>query len=428
MHHLSPEKIEIMAPAGSFESLAAALRSGADAVYFGIGSLNMRAGAAANFQKSDLKHIMREIHFCKAKGYLALNTIVYNNELDELNAILDTAIDAKVDAVIAEDFAVITAAVNRGLSVHLSVQANISNIEAVRFYARFADVMVLARELPLSEIAQIHRTIIEENITGPAGKPIRLEIFAHGALCMAVSGHCHLSAHLDGPGFSANRGSCLQRCRRRYRVIDQRDGAELEVQNGFIFSPKDLCMIRHIGALLDAGATVLKIEGRGRSADYVAHATGAYVEALQLWQSGQWNDHEGKRLEKSLAEVFNRTFWYGGYYLGDELEKWNDSTGSSAQLHKIALGKVINWYSRSQIAEVRLDAGDLSVGDRLLATGPITGAFEWRLESMRSEDGQPRTLGKKGEIVTFFVPGKIRRSDKLYRLEQRAFGMLPVRD
>ena len=313
MHHLSPEKIEIMAPAGSFESLAAALRSGADAVYFGIGSLNMRAGAAANFQKSDLKHIMREIHFCKAKGYLALNTIVYNNELDELNAILDTAIDAKVDAVIAEDFAVITAAVNRGLSVHLSVQANISNIEAVRFYARFADVMVLARELPLSEIAQTHRTIIEENIAGPAGKPIRLEIFAHGALCMAVSGHCHLSAHLDGPGFSANRGSCLQRCRRRYRGIDQRDGAELEVQNGFIFSPKDLCMIRHIGALLDAGATVLKIEGRGRSADYVAHVTGAYVEALQLWQSGQWNDHEGKRLEKSLAEVFNRTFWYGGY-------------------------------------------------------------------------------------------------------------------
>ena len=405
------KEFEIMAPVGSYESLQAAIDAGADAVYFGIEGLNMRARSSANFNIDDLHHIAS---LCREKGlksYLTVNTIIYDNDMATMRLIIDAARQAGISAIIASDVAAMTYARSVGVEVHLSTQLNISNTEALRFYSHFADVAVLARELNLEQVSQIHRAIEEQHIAGPSGKPVRIEMFCHGALCMAVSGKCYLSLH--EMNHSANRGSCMQICRRSYLVTDRETGDELTVENSYIMSPKDLKTIHFLDRMIDAGVRVFKIEGRARGPEYVSTVVACYNEALQACIEGTFTAERVAEWDKRLATVFNRGFW-DGYYLGQRLGEWSGKYGSSATKLKEYIGKGVKYFSNLGVAEFLMESGSLAVGDEILITGPTTGALFATLEEIRVDmKSVPRTV--KGEHFSIKTEHKIRPSDKLYK-------------
>lgn len=406
------EHVEIMAPVGSRESLTAALQAGADAVYFGAGLLNMRSRSSSNFSLEDLHELVQT---CKAKGvksYLTVNSVLYDEDLAIMRQVIDSAAAAGISAVIAADVAAMAYAVSIGVEVHLSTQLNIANIEALRFYAQFADVVVLARELNLDQVAAIHAAIVEENICGPSGQHVRLEMFCHGALCMAVSGKCYLSLHEYNA--SANRGSCYQICRRGYTVTDNETGRELGIDNQYIMSPKDLKTIHFLNKILDSGVSVLKIEGRARSAEYVKTTVQCYHEAVEAWKSDSFSADRVEDWNRRLATVFNRGFW-DGYYLGQRLGEWSSNYGSLATKRKIYLGKGTNYFPNIQVAEFKLETGNLKVGDEILVIGPTTGVVETTVGELRV-DLEPVQEARKGESFSIHLPQKIRRSDKLFKL------------
>ena len=404
-------KIEIMAPDGSYESLRAAIQGGAGAVYFGVEHLNMRARSAHNFTLADMARIASTAAAHGVKSYLTLNTEVFDNETELVGHILEAARVAGISAVIAADLAVILQARERGMEVHMSTQVNITNFEAVKFYARLADVMVLARETNLGRVHEISDKIREQGITGPSGHPVRLEMFVHGALCMAVSGKCYLSLHEMNS--SANRGSCLQTCRRGYTVTDRETGAELAVENAYIMSPKDLKTIHFLNKILDAGVSVLKIEGRARAPEYVKTTVECYREAVEAWQNGTFTPEKISGWDTRLSAVFNRGFW-NGYYLGQRLGEWSHNYGSQATRRKIYLGKATNYYPKIGVAEFKLETAGLTAGEELLITGPTTGVVELTAHEIRTGP-EPVTEALKGSYVSVAVPVKIRRNDKLFR-------------
>ena len=399
-----------MAPVGSPESLAAALRAGADSIYFGIERLNMRAHSASTFTIDDLRRIARECQAFGVKSYLTVNTIIYNEDIDLMHQILDAALAADISAIIASDVAVMTYARQIGIEVHLSTQLNISNIEALRFYAQFADVVVLARELKMEQVAEIHRQIEEQHITGPSGNLVRIEMFCHGALCMAVSGKCYLS--LDNMGRSANRGECMQLCRRSYIVRDAETDLELKVDNKYIMSPKDLKTIDFIDKMIAAGVRVFKIEGRARGADYVDTVVRCYKEAIKAVEDGSFTDEHKAAWNERLSRVFNRGFW-DGYYQGQLLGEWTKKPGSSATEKKTYCGKGIRYYSKLGVAEFKIEACELHRGDRILITGPTTGAVYATASEIRF-DLRPVETAKKGWHISIPIPVKVRPSDKLF--------------
>lgn len=413
--------VEIMAPAGSFESLAAALRAGADSVYFGVGMLNMRARSTVNFQPEDLPKIVRLCHACHAKAYLTCNIVIYDEEQEAMQQLLLQAKVAGVDAVIAADAAVISRARALGLEVHISVQANVCNLEAVRFWAAYADVMVLARELKLSQIRHVIEGIRREGITGPSGELVRVEIFAHGALCIGISGKCGMS--LAAHNHIANRGECFQLCRRRYRVTDVDTGFEMDIDHEYIMSPRDICTIRVVDQLVEAGVSVFKLEGRGRSEAYVSTVTSVYKEAVRCCCEGTWSAEKVAAWEERLLHVFNRQFWHGGYYLGEEWETWSGCSNSLALEQRQHLGRVVRWYQKAQVAEIRLEAGSLAPGDKLEITGHTTGIVRLVTPAVRcdDEDGVARevSLAPKGSVALVAVPQKVRHGDKVYKVSRR---------
>ncbi len=402
-----------MAPVGSFESLTAAIQGGADAVYFGIEHLNMRSRSSANFSTEDLKKIVAICQEHRIKSYLTLNTIVYDEDLQLMREIIHTAKDAQVSAVIASDLAALSYANSVGVEVHLSTQLNITNIESLRFYAQFADVVVLARELNLEQVAEIFKAIVAEQIKGPSGELVRIEMFCHGALCMAVSGKCYLSLHEIGP--SANRGSCIQQCRRSYIVKDKESDTELEIDNQYIMSPKDLKTIHFLNKMLDAGVRVLKIEGRARGPEYVKTVVSCYHEAVNAICDGNYDEAAIQIWNERLARVFNRGFW-DGYYLGQRLGEWSHIYGSAAKYRKVYVGKCTNFFSKLSVAEFKVEARGLDVGDEVLIIGPTTGVVEMEAEDIRVE---LVSVGRaeKGDFFSMAVPERVRRSDKLYKLE-----------
>ena len=403
---------EIMAPAGSYESLAAAFQAGADSVYFGIENLNMRSKSSNNFTIEDLKVIAAT---CKERGlqsYLTVNTVLYDNDLVLMQQIVDAAKEADVSAIIAGDVAVMSYAKQKGVEVHLSTQLNIANVEALKFYAQFADVVVLARELNLDQVAEIHHQIMEQNIRGPKDKLVRIEMFCHGALCMAVSGKCYLSLHEYN--LSANRGACLQICRRGYTVKDKETDVELDIENQYILSPKDLKTIHFMNKMMDAGVRVFKIEGRARGAEYVKTVVSCYREAIESQLSGTFTEEKIKTWDEKLSTVFNRGFW-DGYYLGQRLGEWTHKYGSSATKKKILIGKGIKYYSKLNVAEFLIESQGLSIGDEILITGPTTGAIETVVEEIRL-DLKPVQKASKGDHISIPLKDKIRPSDKLYKL------------
>ena len=405
---------EIMAPVGSRESLSAALHAGADSIYFGIGSLNMRARSANTFTVDDLREIAGVCRQHGVNSYLTVNTIIYDEDMQLMREMVHAAKEAGITAVIASDVAVMMYCRSIGQEVHLSTQLNISNAEALRFYARFADVVVLARELNLGQVRHIYETIRREGITGPSGKPVRIEMFCHGALCMAVSGKCYLS--LDNLGASANRGACMQVCRRGYIVRDRESDIELEIDGKYIMSPKDLKTIGFIDKMMEAGVRVFKIEGRARSPEYVKTVVECYREAIQSCLDGTYNEEKCRQWDARLATVFNRGFW-DGYYLGQRLGEWSKRYGSEAKEKKVYAGRGIRYFSRLGVAEFLIEAAEISLGDKLLITGPTTGAEYLTLEEARV-DLKPVQTVHKGEHVSFQVPVKIRPSDKLYRIDK----------
>ena len=401
---------EIMAPVGSREALAAALQAGADSIYFGIEALNMRAHSANHFTIRDLHEIAETCANHGVKSYLTVNTIIYDTDLELMQQICRAAKEAGISAVIASDVAVLSYCQEIGQEVHLSTQLNISNVEALRFYARFADVAVLARELNLEQVAHIHRAIEEEQICGPSGKPIRLEMFCHGALCMAVSGKCYLS--LQSLGRSANRGECMQVCRRSFTVTDRETGMELDVDNKYIMSPKDLKTIGFMDKMVEAGVSVFKIEGRARAAEYVYTVVKCYKEALRAVLDGTFSPERVAEWDKQLATVFNRGFW-DGYYLGQKMGEWSKVYGSQATERKQYIGKGQKYFSRLGVGEFLLEAGGFQVGDKLLIVGPTTGAHYVTATDIHGDHG-PVQKAEKGMRVSIPVPEKTRPSDKLY--------------
>ena len=403
---------EIMAPVGSPDSLAAALRAGADSIYFGIENLNMRAHSASTFTIDDLRYIAEECRRCGVKSYLTVNTIIYGEDLPLMRRILDAAREARISAVIASDIAVMLYCRQIGQEVHLSTQLNISNIEALEFYAQFADVVVLARELNLDQVGEIHREIARRNICGPSGKPVRIEMFCHGALCMAVSGKCYLS--LDNTGRSANRGECMQLCRRTYTVRDRETGTELDIDRKYIMSPRDLKTIRFLDRMMQAGVRVFKIEGRARGPEYVDTVVRCYREAIQAVQDGTFTEERKDEWDRRLARVFNRGFW-DGYYLGQTMGEWSEVHGSMATERKVYVGRGVKYYNRLAVAEFKIEASPLSVGDRILVTGPTTGALESTVEEIRF-DLRPVQTAVQGQHISIPLPKKIRPSDKLFKL------------
>ena len=405
--------LEIMAPAGNWESLQAALQAGANSIYFGVEQLNMRARATMNFCLADLTEIAARCNEEGVRSYLTLNTIVYDHDLSLVKRILSEAKEAGITAVIASDHAVIQSARNIGLEVHISTQLNITNLETVRFYSAFADVMVLSRELSIRQVKAIVDGIKRENITGPSGKLVAIEVFVHGALCMAVSGKCYLSLHTQNA--SANRGACVQNCRRKYTVIDQEDGHELEIDNEYIMSPKDLCAIGFIDQLLDAGVTVLKIEGRGKSADYVKTVTQCYREAIEAVDAGTFSQDKVDQWMSRMEEVYNRGYW-GGYLFGKELGEWTNASGSKATTRKIYIGKGHHYYPKSKIAEFTIEAYPLQVGDRVLVMGNKTGVIETTVQSLHVNDDGAKAIANKGDRCAFPIDSPIRTSDKLYKI------------
>lgn len=407
--------IELLAPAGSYESLAAAGQGGADAVYFGIGEMNMRARSSANFTEKDLPGIIEKAKDGGMNAYLALNTVVYNRELDRMKRIINRAVEAGITAIIATDTSVLEHCSGAGIPVHLSTQLNISNSEALKFYAPYADVVVLARELDLEQVKDVSEAISREGIRGPSGKNVRIEMFVHGALCMAISGKCYLSLHEHG--HSANRGDCYQVCRRGYRVTDTEREVELDIDNEYIMSPKDLKTIHFLNKILDAGATVLKIEGRARSAEYVKTVTSCYNEAIHAWLEGSFSEERIREWDRRLSTVFNRGFW-DGYYLGQRLGEWSHTYGSQSTLKKEYVGKGTNYFDRIGVAEVVVETGSLRLGDRVLITGPTTGVIETTIMELRVNEKASKKAGK-GERCSFPVDQVVRRSDKVYRLVAR---------
>lgn len=406
-------KIELMSPAGDFTSMQAAIDNGADSIYFGVEQLNMRARASMNFTLDDLPEIYRRCSEKVVRTYLTLNTIIYDHDLSLIKMLLDKAKAANLTAVIAMDQAVISYARQIGMEVHISTQINITNIETVKFYALFADTMVMSRELSMSQIKKICDQIVKEQVKGPSGNLVEVEIFGHGALCMAVSGKCYLSLH--SANSSANRGACKQNCRKKYTVIDQETGFEIELDNEYMMSPKDLCTISFLDQIVDAGVSVLKIEGRGRAPEYVATVTKCYREAIDSIADGTYNEEKVAEWMKQLETVYNRGFW-GGYYLGQELGEWSSENGSAATQKKVYIGKGRHFYSKSNIAEFLIEAYDLTVGDKVLIQGPTTGSKEMVLESMRVDKKPDSEKASKSDVVTFKTDFKVRPSDKLYKI------------
>ncbi|MBQ2951153.1 MAG: U32 family peptidase [Prevotella sp.] len=409
------DEFEIMAPVGSRESLAAAIQAGADSVYFGIGQLNMRSHSANPFTIDDLREIAQTCNEKGIKTYLTVNTIIYGEDIETMHEIVDAAKEAGISAIIASDVAVMTYCQKVGQEVHLSTQLNISNIEALKFYAQFADVVVLARELNMEQVAEIYRQIVEQNICGPSGEQIRIEMFCHGALCMAISGKCYMSLHEANR--SANRGGCVQICRRSYTATDNETGHQLEIDNKYIMSPKDLKTIRFIDRMMKSGVRVMKIEGRARGAEYVYTVVKAYKEAIQSVIDGTFTDEKKDEWDAQLATVFNRGFW-DGYYQGQTMGEWNKNYGSNATEKKVYVGKGIKYFSKLGVAEFAIEASEINVGDKLLITGPTTGVMYLDAKEIRY-DLKPVETAKQGWRVSIPVPDKVRPSDKLFKLEQQ---------
>ena len=408
------EEFEIMAPVGSRESLAAAIKAGAGSVYFGIGQLNMRSHSANHFTIDDLREIAATCDKHGIKTYLTVNTIIYGEDLNAMREIVDAAKEARITAVIASDVAVMAYCAEKGVEVHLSTQLNITNIESLKFYARFADVVVLARELNMEQVAEIHRQIVEHHICGPRGELIRIEMFCHGAFCMAVSGKCYMSLH--DANRSANRGECVQICRRSYTVTDNETGNQLEIDNKYIMSPKDLKTVRFIDRMMEAGVRVFKIEGRARGPEYVHTVVSCYKEAIASVLDGTYTEEKKDRWDERLATVFNRGFW-DGYYQGQKMGEWNKHYGSSATERKVLVGKVMKYFSKLGVAEVAVEATDFAVGDKLLITGPTTGALWLNADEIRF-DLKPVERALQKQRVSIPVPEKVRPNDKLFKLEK----------
>lgn len=404
-----------MAPVGSWESLAAAMDAGADAVYFGIEGLNMRSRSSSNFTIADMEAIAARCNAAGVRTYLTVNTILYDSDIEKMHAIVDHAKSAGISAIIATDIAAIRYCSKAGIPVHISTQANISNIEAVRFYAQWADVMVLARELNMEQVADIHRHILEDPVTGPDGRPVRLEMFCHGALCMAVSGKCYLSLHEMNS--SANRGACNQICRRSYTVRDKETGDELDVENQYIMSPKDLKTIGFLPEMVKAGVSVFKIEGRARGPEYVYETVKCYSEALQAVCDGTFGEERVREWDERLAKIFNRGFW-NGYYLGQRLGEWSAKYGSSATRVKKYVAKAGRYYSKLGVGEFLMEAGELNVGDEVIVTGPTTGALIFTVAELRY-DLKPVDKVTKGQLFSLPVPAKTRPADRLYLWEKK---------
>ncbi len=413
---LRREDIELMAPAGSYEALMAAIQGGADSIYFGIDRLNMRARSSANFTPGDLPQIVKTGKKSGVKTYLAINTIIYDHELDQMRMIIDLAKENGVSAVIVSDQAALSYALQSEVEVHLSTQLNISNIESLRFYSAFADVVVLARELNLNQVAAISEAIETEDLRGPSGELIRIEMFVHGALCMAISGKCYLSLHQYN--HSANRGDCFQVCRGSYIVHDKDRSIELEVDNENIMSPKDLSTIHFLNKMIDAGVRVMKIEGRARSPEYVKTVVWCYNEALNSYFTGDFTPERIDLWQERLSRVFNRGFW-DGYYLGQPLGEWSDTYGSAATTRKLYIGKGTNYFDRIGVAEFLIENEGISVGDEILIIGPTTGVVEAIVNEIRIEN-QPVKMATKGSLCSIPVKSVVRRSDKLYKVINRS--------
>lgn len=401
-----------MAPVGSKESLVAAIQSGADSVYFGIGRLNMRSHSANHFTIDDLNYIARMCNRKGIKTYLTVNTVIYGDDLGTMREIIDAAKTAGISAVIASDVAVMIRCREVGMEVHLSTQLNISNIEALKFYAQFADVVVLARELNMEQVAEINRQIIEQNITGPGGELVRIEMFCHGALCMAISGKCYMSLH--DANRSANRGECVQICRRSYTVTDNETGTQLEIDNKYIMSPKDLKTVRFIDQMMNAGVRVFKIEGRARGPEYVHTVVSCYKEAIASVLNGTFSENKKDEWDERLASVFNRGFW-DGYYQGQTMGEWTRNYGNKATEKKVLVGKVIKYFSRLGVAEISVEASEISVGEKILITGTTTGIMNFRADEIRYEL-EPVEKAEKGWRVSIPVLRKVRPNDKIYKL------------
>lgn len=401
-----------MSPVGSFESLMAAIQGGANAVYFGIGNLNMRARSSQNFSLNDLESISQICIENNVKSYITLNTVVYDNEIEEIKTIINKAAACKINAIIASDQAVINYAIQSNIPVHASTQCNISNIEAVKYFARFCDVIVLARELSLEQISNICKQITGQNILGYSGKPLKIEVFAHGALCMSISGKCYLS--LDNMNFSANRGACLQLCRRKYEVTDLEDDHQLVVDGPYIMSPKDLCTIGFIDKIINAGVSVLKIEGRGRSPEYVKTVTAVYKEAVDAVLDNTYTENKIAAWIEKLKSVYNRGFWEG-YYLGKKTGEWAQKYGSQSTTKKEYVGKVTNYFSKLQVAEIKIETGVLEVNDHIVITGPTTGVVEMNVPELRVELTPVEKAGK-GIFCSVPINQLVRRNDKLYKI------------
>lgn len=404
---------EIMAPAGNWECLAAALNAGADSVYFGVGKLNMRSHSSANFQTEDLQKVAAECRSHNAKSYLALNTVMYDEDLPAMRQTIDEAKNAGISAIIASDVAAMQYARSIGVEVHLSTQLNISNIEALKFYSQFADVAVLARELNLDQVKNLTQAINSENIVGAGGKRIRIEMFCHGALCMAISGKCYMSLHNQGR--SANRGECMQICRRSYTLTDRETGEQIDVDNKYLMSPKDLRTIHFFNKLVDAGVKVFKIEGRARGPEYVSTTVSCYKEALQSCLDGSFCEEKIADWNNRLSKVFNRGFW-DGYYLGQRLGEWSDKYGSQASERKQYAGKVTNFFKKIGVAECLLQTGEIELGDTILFTGETTGAAYCTVGELHDNDGRNVEKVGKGELFAVKVDGILHRNDKLYKI------------
>ena len=407
---------EIMAPVGSRESLAAAIHAGANSVYFGIGKLNMRSHSANHFTIDDLKEIAETCNAQNIKTYLTVNTVIYGEDITTMHEIIDAAKDANITAVIASDVAVMMYCRQVGVEVHLSTQLNISNIDALKFYAQFADVAVLARELNMDQVKEIHKQIIKQNICGPKGQPIRIEMFCHGAFCMAISGKCYMSLH--DANRSANRGECVQICRRSYTVTDNETGNQLEIDNKYIMSPKDLKSVRFIDKMMDAGVRVFKIEGRARGPEYVHTVVSCYKEAIQSVLDGTFTEEKKDKWDERLSTVFNRGFW-DGYYQGQKMGEWTKEYGNKATEKKVLIGKVMKYFSRLGVAEIAVEANTFAKGDKLLITGNTTGAMFLNAEEIRY-DLKPVDVAEQGWRVSIPVPDKVRPNDKLFKLIKSA--------
>ncbi len=407
------KKIEIMAPAGNFECLMAAIQGGADSIYFGVGNLNMRSHSANNFNPEDIEKIVTLCNEHGVRSYLTLNIVLYNDDIEPMKVALEAAKRAGITAVIASDMAAISYARSIGLEVHISTQLNVSNYEALKFYSQFADVVVLARELSMPQVKAISEKIATEQIKGPGGEAVQIEMFCHGALCMAVSGKCYLSLHEYNA--SANRGSCYQLCRRGYEVTDLETGESLHIDNKYIMSPKDLCTIEFMDKMIDAGVSVFKIEGRARSAEYVRKVTSAYKRAADAVMEGKFTPELAASLKEELSEVFNRGFW-DGYYQGARLGEWSSVYGNKATRKKTYIGKVTNYFSNIGVAEVLVETGELKVGNNILIIGPSTGVIEMKIPEIRVELN-PAESASKGVYCSIPVGEKLRRSDKVYLFE-----------